>query len=337
MAPRASTRGSAAAPKRRARADAGLSIIVPLFNEAANLAALHERLLAAARKLKATRGLAAEIVYVDDGSSDQTLAIARKLPAKGADIQIVSLSRNFGKEAALMAGLDHARGPALLFMDGDGQHPPELIERLVKLWHADKNDVVFAVKAHRAGEPVLRRMAVRFFYRLLNFGARQTIPEDASDFRLLSPRAAAALKRMPERNRFFKGLSSWIGFRQAQVPYEPPTRAHGRSSWNLRALIGLSIEGLTAFSTTPLRIASLLGILLAASALLFGVWTLGETFIFGRDVPGYPSVIIGIMVIGGTQLVMIGVVGEYVAKILSELKARPVYFVAEHERRKAAE
>ena len=155
MAPRASTKRSAAAPKRRSAA-AGLSIIVPVFNEAANLAALHERLLAAARKLKATRGLSVEIVYVDDGSRDQTLAVARKLPAKGAAIQIVSLSRNFGKEAALVAGLDHARGPALLFMDGDGQHPPELIERLVKLWQEDKNDVVFAVKAHRDQEPAIR-------------------------------------------------------------------------------------------------------------------------------------------------------------------------------------
>jgi glycosyltransferase involved in cell wall biosynthesis len=336
MAPRGSNRRSAAAPKRR-RAEAGLSIVVPLYNEAANLAELHERLLAVARKLKSGRGLATEIVYVDDGSSDRTLDVARKLSAKGADIQLVALSRNFGKEAALLAGLDHARKGALLFMDADGQHPPELIERLVKLWHADGNDVVFTVKAHRAGEPLLRRVAVKFFYRLLNFGARVPIPEDASDFRLLSPRAAAALRRMPERNRFFKGLSSWIGFRQVDVPYAPPPRAHGGTRWNLRQLIGLSIEGFTAFSTTPLRIASLLGILLAASALVFGVWILGETFILGRDVPGYPSLIIGIMVIGGAQLIMIGIVGEYVAKILSELKGRPVYFVAEHERREATE
>ncbi len=319
------------------RAGAGLSIIVPLFNEAAGLAALHQRLLTAAKALKKSRGLATEIVYVDDGSSDDTLKIARKLPAKSADLQIVSLSRNFGKEAALLAGLEYARHGALLFMDGDGQHPPELIERLVKLWHVDGNDVVYTVKAHRSNESALRRLAVKFFYRLLNYGARQTIPEDAGDFRLLSPRAAEALKRMPERNRFFKGLSSWIGFRQVRVPYEPPARKHGRSSWNFPALVGLSIEGLTAFSTTPLRIASLLGILLAASALLFGIWILAETFIVGRDVPGYPSVMVGIMVIGGAQLIVLGVLGEYVGKILSELKARPVYFVAEHERHEATE
>jgi glycosyltransferase involved in cell wall biosynthesis len=332
------TKRGARSPERTgAPARPGLSIVVPLHNEAVGLPGLHQRLLTAADGLKNARGLPVEIVYVDDGSSDRTLEIARTLPAKGVDLQVVALSRNFGKEAALLAGLDHAGGEALLFMDGDGQHPPELIEKLVALWHADGNDVVYTVKAHRANESLLRRLAVKSFYRLLNLGARQPIPEDASDFRLLSPRAAAALKRMPERNRFFKGLSSWIGFRQVQVPYEPPLRAHGRSSWNLRALVGLSIEGLTAFSTTPLRIASVLGLLLAASALLFGVWILADTVIRGRDVPGYPSVIVGIMVIGGAQLVMIGIVGEYVAKILSELKARPVYFVAEHVRREAEE
>jgi glycosyltransferase involved in cell wall biosynthesis len=339
MARRPAAARNEAAPARRnsASARAGLSIIVPLFNEAGGLPTLHRRLTAVVAGLRKSRGLAVEIVYVDDGSRDNTLAVARKLPAAGADLQIVGLSRNFGKEAALLAGLEHARNGALLFMDGDGQHPPELIPRLVELWHVEGNDVVFAAKAHRSGESLLRRLAVRFFYRLLNFGARQRIPEDASDFRLLSPRAAAALRRMPERNRFFKGLSSWIGFRQVQVPYEPPARAHGRSNWNLRALVGLSIEGLTAFSTTPLRIASVLGLVLAVSALLFGVWILVETLARGRDVPGYPSVIVGIMIIGGTQLVMIGVMGEYIAKILSELKARPVYFVAEHSIREAEE
>ena len=335
MASRADKSARNTAPAKRA--GSGLSIVVPLFNESAGLAALHQRLVAAVKSLKKSRGLSIEIVYVDDGSSDDTLKIARTLPAKGADLQIVSLSRNFGKEAALLAGLDYARHNALLFMDGDGQHPPELIERLVKLWHVDGNDVVYTLKAHRANETALHRFSVKLFYRLLNYRARQPIPEDAGDFRLLSPRAAAALKRMPERNRFFKGLSTWVGFRQVGVPYEPPARKHGRSSWNFPALVGLSIEGLTAFSTTPLRLASLLGILLAASAFLFGIWILAETFLIGRDVPGYPSVMVGIMVIGGAQLIVLGVLGEYIGKILSEMKARPVYFVAEHERREASE
>src|ERR1700731_1080008 len=174
------------------------------------------------------------------------------------------------------------------------------------------------------------RLGVKAFYALINWGARQPIPEDAGDFRLLSPRAAAALRQMPERNRFFKGLASWIGFRQFRVDYEPAERTHGRTSWSLRSLIGLSVEGLTSFSVAPLRVASLLGVLLAAGALVFSVWILIETFVYERTVPGYPSLIIGIMVIGGVQLLMIGVMGEYIGKVLFEMKRRPVYFVAEH-------
>jgi glycosyltransferase involved in cell wall biosynthesis len=316
------------------RAD-GLAIVVPVFNEAAGLANLHRKLTLLAGRLADLRGLKTEIVYVDDGSHDDSLAIARTLPADAADVQVISLSRNFGKEAALLAGLDHARLSAVMFMDGDGQHPPELAEKLVALWRDEQYDVVYTAKAHREEEPVTRKLFAKLFYRVLNFGVRQRIPEDAGDFRLLSPRAADALRQMPERNRFFKGLSSWIGFRQIRVPYEPAPRAHGASSWNLRALLGLSIEGITAFSVAPLRIASLFGLLLSATAFLFGTWILFETVVLGRGVPGYPSVMVGIMVIGGVQLLVLGVIGEYIAKILSELKRRPSYFVAEHELREA--
>jgi glycosyltransferase involved in cell wall biosynthesis len=311
-------------------AEAGLSIVVPVFNEAPGLARFHDRLIAVARKLRQTRGLACEVVYVDDGSHDDTLAVARALPANAVDLQVVGLSRNFGKEAALLAGLDHVRLGAVLFMDGDGQHPPDLIEKLVGHWLDDGYDVAFTAKAHRANESWLRRLSVRTFYGLINWGARHKIPVDAGDFRLLSPRAADALRRMPERNRFFKGLASWIGFRQIRVDYEPAARQHGRTSWNLYGLLGLSIEGLTSFSVAPLRLASLLGLLLAASALIFGVKILFETFVYGVDVAGYPSLVVGLMVLGGVQLIMIGVVGEYIGKILSEIKGRPVYFVAEH-------
>jgi polyisoprenyl-phosphate glycosyltransferase len=318
------------ASRSAAPAEAGLSIIVPVFNEAAGLASFHDGLAAVARRLRQSRGLACEVVYVDDGSHDNSFAVAGALPADALDVQVISLSRNFGKEAALMAGLDHARFGAVLFMDGDGQHPPSLIETLVGHWLDGGYDVVYTAKAHRENEPWLRRAGVRSFYALINWGARQKIPEDAGDFRLLSPRAAAALRRLPERNRFFKGLASWIGFRQIRVDYEPAERVHGRTSWNLYGLIGLSIEGLTSFSVAPLRLASLLGLLLAAAALVFGAVILFETVFYGKSVAGYPSVIVGLMVLGGVQLVMIGVVGEYIGKILSELKARPVYFVAEH-------
>src|SRR5881397_714789 len=273
----------------------GLSIVVPLYNEAAGLARLHERLCGLARTLRQRYGLACEVVYVDDGSTDTTLSIARTLGADALDIQVVSLSRNFGKEAALMAGLDHARRGAILFMDGDGQHPPDLVEKLVGYWIDDGYDVVYTAKAHRDNESLLRRLAVHGFYALINWGARQKIPEDAGDFRLLSPRAAAALKQLPERNRFFKGLATWIGFRQIRVDYEPAARTHGKSKWNLSTLLGLSIEGLTSFSVAPLRLASLLGLLMAAAALVFGVQILIETLIFEEAVPGYPSLVVGIM------------------------------------------
>ena len=313
-----------------AKAEAGLSIIVPVFNEASGLAQLHAQIAAVVRELREKHGLASEVVYVDDGSRDDSLKVARSLPADGLDIQVISLSRNFGKEAALLAGLDHARRAAVLFMDADGQHPPTLIGTLVGHWLDGGYDVVYTAKAHRANESALRRFGGKSFYTLINWGARAKIPEDAGDFRLLSPRATAALRQLPERNRFFKGLASWIGFRQLRVDYEPADRTHGETSWSYMGLLGLSVEGLTSFSVAPLRVASLLGVLLAASALLTGLWLLIEAVIFERTVPGYPSLIVSVMVIGGVQLLMIGVMGEYIGKILSELKARPVYFVAEH-------
>ncbi len=309
----------------------GLSIVVPLYNEAAALERLHARLVEVAQRLAASRSLPCEVIYVDDGSSDGTLAIARDLPARGLDVQVVSLSRNFGKEAALLAGLDHARRGAVLFIDGDGQHPPALIETLVGHWLDDDCDVVYTAKAHRDNESFSRRVAVKSFYTLLNWGARTKIPADAGDFRLLSPRAADALRQLPERNRFFKGLASWIGFRQMRIDYEPEARVDGRSTWNARRLIGLSLNGLTAFSVAPLRFATMLGVVLAVIAFIYGLQIVYETLVYGGDVPGYPSLFVGIMVLGGMQLIMLGVVGEYIAKILEEIKGRPVYFVAEHD------
>jgi glycosyltransferase involved in cell wall biosynthesis len=313
----------------------GLSIVVPVYNEAAGLASFHQRLAALAATLKQRHRLMSEVIYVDDGSADGTLGIARGLPASALDVQVVSLSRNFGKEAALMAGLDHARRGAVLFMDGDGQHPPDLVEKLVGYWINDSYDVVYTAKSNRDNESLLRRIAVHGFYALVNWGARQKIPEDAGDFRLLSPRAAAALRQLPERNRFFKGLATWIGFRQIRVDYEPAARAHGITSFSPARLVGLSIEGLTSFSVAPLRFASLLGLLLATGAFLFGLSILWETFSSGKSVPGYPSLVVGLMTIGGVQLIMIGIVGEYIGKILSELKGRPIYFVAEHSLKRA--
>jgi polyisoprenyl-phosphate glycosyltransferase len=314
-----------------ASAASGLSIVVPLYNEAASLERVHARLVDVAQQLKAERALACELVYVDDGSRDDTLAIARGLPATAVDIQVVSLSRNFGKEAALLAGLEHAGRGAVLFIDGDGQHPPDMIETLVGHWLDDDCDVVYTAKATRIGESLRRRLLVKGFYTLINWGAQPKIPPDAGDFRLLSPRAANALRQMPERNRFFKGLSSWIGFRQKRIDYEPAQRVDGKSTWNIRRLIGLSIDGVTAFSVAPLRLATVLGMVLALIAFMYGLQIVYETLVYGTQVPGYPSLFVGVMVLGGVQLIMIGVVGEYIGKILEEIKGRPVYFVAEHD------
>jgi polyisoprenyl-phosphate glycosyltransferase len=316
---------------RHAAARAGLSIVVPVYNEAVGLPRLHADLTEVARRLREQRALPCEVVYVDDGSADDTLAVARALPASGLDVQVVSLSRNFGKEAALLAGLDHARLGAVVFMDGDGQHPPTLIETLVGHWLDDDCDVVYTAKASRTGESLQRRLLVKGFYTLINWGAQPKIPPDAGDFRLLSPRAANALRQMPERNRFFKGLSSWIGFRQKRIDYEPAQRVDGKSTWNIRRLIGLSIDGVTAFSVAPLRLATVLGMVLALIAFMYGLQIVYETLVYGTKVPGYPSLFVGVMVLGGVQLIMIGVVGEYIGKILEEIKGRPVYFVAEHK------
>jgi glycosyltransferase involved in cell wall biosynthesis len=327
------TSSLAAQPPRRG--ELGLSVVVPVFNEAAGLPGLHRRICEVLDRLRASRGLRSEIIYVDDGSRDASLATARELPTAACDLQVIALSRNFGKEAALLAGLEHARLPAVLFMDGDGQHPPDLIETLVSHWLDDDYDVVYTAKGNRENEPLLRRIGVKAFYSVINWGARQKIPEDAGDFRLLAPRAVEALRQLPERNRFFKGLASWIGFRQIRVDYEPAQRAHGATTFKLPSLIGLSIEGLTSFSVAPLRLASLLGLLLAATALVFGGIILVQTLVYEESVPGYPSLIVGLMVLGGVQLIMIGIMGEYIGKILSELKQRPVYFVAEHSLKSA--
>jgi len=307
-----------------------LSIVVPVYNEASGLPFFHERLSRCARAEAERRGLTMEIVYVDDGSRDGSAALAAALPPRGIDVQVVALSRNFGKEAALMAGLDHARGDAILFMDGDGQHPPEMIPTFVGLWQDEGYDVAYAVKSNRLDESLSRRSFVRGFYWLLNFGASSAIPEDAADFRILSPRATSALRRLTERNRFFKGLSSFVGFRQVAVPYQPDAREHGSTSYNFLRLLGLSMEALTAFSPAPLRLAALAGAALAGLALLYGSWIVVERLIWGIPLPGYPSLMVGVMVIGGAQLLVMGLMGEYIARILLEIKGRPVYFVAEH-------
>ena len=306
---------------------------MPLYNEALGLAALHARIVAVARqRIKAKRGFAIEVVYVDDGSERRHPPRSpARLPAGPLDIQVVTLSRNFGKEAALLAGLDHARLGAVLFMDGDGQHPPELIETLVARWLDDGYDVVYTAKAHRENEPWLRRIGVHWFYALINWGQRQ---QDPRRRRRLPPAVAARgggaapdagaqplLQRPVELDRLPPGArrlrAGAARARRHHLECLEPDRLLDRGA-DL-------VLGRAAAGREPARPAAR-----GAARCCSASEILVETFFFGKDVPGYPSLVVGMMVIGGVQLVMIGVLGEYIGKLLSEIKARPVYFVAEH-------
>lgn len=313
-----------------------LSIIIPCYNEESSLAKLHERVNVLCETVKANYSLITEIIYVDDGSRDKTLSIANGLTSSVANIQVLSFSRNFGKEAALLAGLEASTG-AVLFMDGDGQHPPELALQLIKHWIEGGYDVAYTYKRHRKGESATKSLFVRAFYGILNMGLRQKIPHDAGDFRLLSTRATAALKQMPERNRFFKGLSAWIGFKQIGVAYDPAMRIDGETKWSFWNLLALSMEGITSFSVAPLRLAAITGAMLAAFAIFYAIFIIMQTIISGKDVPGYPSLLVAVTLIGGVQLLMIGIMGEYIGKILNELKKRPSYIIAAAEFKKAGQ
>ena len=312
-----------------------LTLIIPVKDEEAAIGPCLDRVIPLLESIPDAASKSFEILFVDDGSEDKTLGVIRTANAADPRVRCISLSRNFGKEAALSAGLDAARGNAVVPLDVDLQDPPEALPKMIEQWRAGY-DVVYGVRDNRETDSLPKRLTADLYYRAHNWLSDDKIPEHAGDFRLLSPRAVAALRRMPERNRFFKGLASWIGFKQKRVDYEPAERTHGKTSWNYASLIGLSIEGLTSFSVAPLRVASLLGILMATGALIFGMTILYETLVYGKSVPGYPSMVVGLMVLGGVQLIMIGVLGEYIGKILSEQKARPVYFVAEHQVRSEA-
>ncbi len=307
---------------------------MPVYNEAAGLAVLHTRLGELATGLKARYGLASEVVYVDDGSTDATLGIAQGLAADALDVQVVSLSRNFGKEAALMAGLDHARRGAVLFMDGDGQHPPDLVEKLVAHWIDDGYDVVYTAKAHRDNESFLRRLAVHGFYALNQLGRTAENPGGCRRLPAVVAARRGGAAPIARAQSLLQGAGKLDRFRQIRVDYEPAARIHGVTTFSPGRLLGLSIEGLTSFSVAPLRFASLLGVGLATGAFLFGLSIVWETWTTGKSVPGYLRWSSGLMTIGGVQLIMIGIVGEYIGKILSELKARPIYFVAEHSEKR---
>jgi glycosyltransferase involved in cell wall biosynthesis len=301
-----------------------LSVVVPAYNEAEVLDAFHARLSAVLNTL----GLASEVVYVNDGSRDATLD--RMLGLKAADqrVSVVNLSRNFGKEIALTAGLDHARGSAaVVVIDADLQDPPEVIPNLVAVWRQGF-DVVYAQRSARHGEGFIKRVTAHAFYRLMQrVGGSVSLPPDTGDFRLMSRRAVDALLRLREQHRFMKGLFAWIGFPSRAVLYERAPRAAGTTKWNYWKLWNLSLEGITSFTVGPLKIATYLGLLTAVGAVIYALQVIVKTLIFGSEVAGYPSLMTVVLFLGGIQLMTLGIIGEYLARIFNETKGRPLYLV----------
>ncbi len=300
-----------------------LSVVVPAYNEAPVLGAFLQRTRAA---LEAT-GLAWEIVFADDGSTDATPSLIAAMHDADPRIGVVTLSRNFGKEIAMTAGLDHARGEAVIVIDADLQDPPELIGTLVRHWH-DGHDVVFARRRARAGESLAKRLTAHLFYRLINTLADRPIPEDVGDFRLMSRRAVDSLLRMRERHRFMKGLFAWVGYRQMEVPYDRTPRAAGASKWNYWRLWNLSLEGITSFSIRPLQFASYFGFAIALVSVFYGGVIVVRTIVYGNQVAGYPSLVTIVLFLGGVQLMTLGVIGEYIGRIFNETKQRPLYLLS---------
>lgn len=299
-----------------------LSLVVPVYNERAVLPACVARVSA----VIATMRVHCELVFVDDSSDDGSAEWLKSCTAPGYEIRTVILSRNFGKEAAMTAGIDVARGDAVIVLDADLQDPPELIPAMVSRWQ-EGADVVMMKRRSRAGETWFKRVSARLFYRLLNRISDNEIPENVGDFRLLSRRAIDALKRLPERNRYMKGLFAWVGMDTSVIEYDRAPRAAGRSKWNFLSLLRLALDGVSSFSITPLRLATLLGLVTATLSALFGVWIVYKTLVFGEAVQGYPSMMATLTFLGGIQLLAIGILGEYVGKTYLEAKARPIYLI----------
>ena len=302
-----------------------LSVVVPLYNEEEVLPILHRRLLAAVAAIAG--GI--EIVYVDDGSTDRTGQMLQQLRLACPLVSVVRFSRNFGKEQALTAGLQLARGDAVVLIDADLQHPPEMIPAMVAAWR-DGADVVNMRRRDRGDESWLRRSSARLFYRLINGLSDTPIPPDIGDFRLFSRRAVDALNQLPERNRFMKGLFAWIGFRQTTLDFDCDERAAGESKWRWRQLLHFAVEGVTAFSVTPLKIASYAGLTSALVAFGYGLYFLVKTLVFGDPVAGFPTLIVVVLMLGGLQLLAIGVLGEYLGRLCLESKRRPLYIVEDY-------
>ena len=301
-----------------------LSIVIPVYNERGVLPQCLQRLEQALASLT----LSVELVFVDDGSNDGCTQWLADHPSTIGVSRIISLSRNFGKEAAMTAGLETAAGKAMIVIDADLQDPPELIPEMVEQWQKGI-DVVLMQRRTRPGESIMKRFSSRLFHRLLRSSSKLDIPADVGDFRLMSRRAVEALKQLPERNRYMKGLFAWVGMPTVVLQYDRAPRAAGASKWSYLELSRLAIEGITSFSTRPLKLAILLGLVAAFCGGAFGLWIVFKALAFGDPVQGYPSLIAVITFLGGAQLITVGIVGEYVGKTYIESKQRPVYLVRE--------
>jgi glycosyltransferase involved in cell wall biosynthesis len=304
--------------------DALISIIAPCYNEDESVEGFAQAVLECVKG----GGFEVEILFVDDGSLDDTRAKLFELSRRDAKIRVLALTRNFGKEAALTAGLDHARGDAVIVMDVDLQDPPELIAEFVKKWR-EGYDVVYAKRDNREADTLAKRFTAEGFYRLFNSLSEIKIPEDAGDYRLMDRRVVETMKTLSERSRFMKGLFAWAGYRAAAVPYVRPARAAGATKFNFWRLWNFALDGIVSFSTAPLRVWSYVGLFIAAISFIYASWIILLTLVSGNDVPGYASLLTFVLFFGGVQMFSTGVLGEYIARLFVEAKHRPIYVVDE--------
>jgi glycosyltransferase involved in cell wall biosynthesis len=301
-----------------------LTVVVPAHNESAGLREFHARLAA----VFDTLDLHCSVLYVDDGSRDDTWQVMEGLRAGDVRVATLKLSRNFGKELALTAGLDATDADAVVVIDADLQDPPELIVQFVAAWR-EGYDVVYGTRSSRAGESGAKKFTAAAFYRVMERMSHTPVPRDTGDFRLLSRRAVDALKRVRERQRFMKGLFAWVGFRQKAIVYERDPRFAGDSKFNYWRLWNFALEGITSFSTVPLRMATYVGLLTAFAAFAFGVFVFGKAVLYGDPVRGYPTLLLVILFLGGIQLMALGMIGEYLGRLYMEAKQRPLYLIDE--------
>lgn len=299
-----------------------ISIVVPFHNEASNIAELYERICTALKDEPENW----ELVCVNDGSIDDTLSELIALNRRDPRVHVIDLSRNFGKEAAMTAGIDHACGDAVIPLDADLQDPPEVIPALLQKWR-EGFDVVNAVRESREGDGWSKRVTAHLFYRVINRLSKVKIPADVGDFRLMSRAAIDALKQLPERRRFMKGLFAWVGFRTTAIKYHRAPRYAGTTTWNYWKLWNFALEGITSFSSVPLRLSAYLGFAVSLFAFVYAIKIIGSTILFGNPVKGYPSLIVMVLLLGGIQLMALGVIGEYLGRLYEESKQRPIYVV----------